>query len=790
MTAPSPITQPAKRKRSVLRALLRAAILLLFLAILGWWVLPLTVQLPDKLLQPQPVSTTFLAADGSKLRQLLTDDELRIASPAVYADLPQPLIHAVLSAEDKRFFSHGGVDLAAISRAAWQNLIQQRVTSGASTLTQQLIKISADKRQPRTLWTKITEALQARRLEMQWSKEDILTAYLNRVYFGCLLTGINSAVDGYLNKPLRDLTPAECAFLASLPQAPSRLNPYRNPQGIKKRQRLVLDNMRENGWLVGEAYDLACNETLKLHRYTGGFQAPHATELAKWQNTKSDVTTASVIQTTIQPKLQSRVESIILHRLNSLVNKNVNQAAAVVLENKTGKVLALAGSRDFFTSVGGQINGAWAPHSPGSALKPFTYLLALDRGYTAGSIIPDLPIEYATTTGLYRPENYDKQNHGPVTLRAALGSSLNIPAVRLLEKVGGASVLQKALQDLGLTTLTEKSEHYGLGLTIGNAPVRLIELANAYATLARLGEYKPWTLLKSNDEEKQTEGKRLLSANTCYVISDILTDNQARVMTFGPYSIIRMGFPCAVKTGTSTSYRDNWAMGYTPEYTVAVWVGNFDNTPMNQVSGVTGAGPIFHDIFQYLHDTAGTTWFTQPAELTRLTIDPRNGKRVASDSPSPRMTRQEVFQPKSIPTAATSNDYDEQGRAYLPLEYKTWHQSASSSLTELLTIRTNAEHTPLRIITPTNGSVFILDPDLPDQGSRLLLRANELPDIEWSSSTLEIITTNHQYYALLTPGRHIVELKQSGSDERVTASIEVRPPLQKKPVGHQLNARD
>lgn len=762
------------RKRTILRWLGFSVIAIACC----WWVLPWCVPLPERLSQPLPTSPLFLAADGTPLRQLLSEDGQRNLEPVDRQALPPFLIHATLAAEDHRFYHHGGIDLIAVARAAWDNLSSSRVVSGASTLTQQLVKISAPERARRSVLTKIKEALQARRLEMTWDKERILTEYLNRVGYGNLLTGCASASHGYFNKPLRDLTPAECAFLAALPQSPARLNPFRNSDLVERRQDKILHLMASHGWLTSEQLNLALAEPAVLQRWTGGFDAPHATHLLGTSSTDS-----GPIRTTIEKALQQRVESIITRRLGTLTGKHVTQAAAVVIENKTGRVLALAGSRDFFSSEGGQLNGAWVPHSPGSALKPFTYLLALEHGYTPASILPDLPIEYATPTGIYRPENYDKQFYGPVTLRDALGNSLNIPAVRVLRQLGGESVLCDALRALGISTLTDKPEHYGLGLTIGNAPVRLLELANAYACLARLGEWKPWTLVQP-DSTANSPSERKHTPEACYLIADILKDPQARMLTFGPHTVIRLPFPCAVKTGTSTSYRDNWTMGFTPEYTVGVWAGNFDNTPMNQVSGVTGAGPIFRDIMVYLHEKRGTTWYAEPSGIQRVRIDPRLGRRLDATSPQVRVSRDEIFVRPALPPLATKNDYDAEGRALLPTEYARWITGADHWLAGMVALRPPGSSTsPPSITSPADNSIFYLDPDLQDNGSSLLLRASGGGEsLTWSSHTLTITTRNGQSYVQLLAGNHEIQVQDPATGSHALVRIEVREPKRKSPL--------
>ena len=749
------------------RRFLQKAAASLVLAAAGWWLLPWAAPLPPRLLTPLPLSATFVAADGSSLRRMLSTEGNRTAGFTALAEIPPDFIHATLAAEDKRFFAHRGLDIQAIARAAWDNCTRGRVVSGASTITQQLVKITAEDPPSRSLWRKLKQALQARHLEMIWSKERILAEYLNRVGYGNLLTGCTSAAQGYFDKPLRDLTPAECAFLAAIPQAPSRLNPLRDPKAVELRKRLVLDRMAACGWLTPEARAIALAEKHRLQPFNGGFAAPHAIELI----TASPA--SSIIRTTIDRPLQAYVESAITLRLDALRDRHVTQAAAVVIENRTGRVLALAGSRGFFDSEGGQVNGAWAPHSAGSAVKPFTYLLALERGATPATVIPDLPVEFATVTGIYRPENYDHRTHGPVSLRMALGSSLNIPAVRALKQLGGEQVLCHALKQLGLTTLAEPAEHYGLGLTVGNAPVRLIELANAYACLARLGEYKPWTLL---GQGAATESRRLFSEEACYLIAHILSDNQARIPAFGPNSVIRLPFPCAVKTGTSRNYRDNWTLGYTPEFTVGVWAGNFDNTPMEDVSGVSGAGPILRDIFIRLSETTRPTWFSEPSALVHAKVDTRTGHRLPFNAEVVHFTRDEIFLPTTLPAAASPADYDPAtGRAYLGPEYAAWLAKGDSWLADSVCLRpeTAAPQPPV-IAAPASGLVIFLDANLRDGGRRLMLQARSAAAVRWSSPTLRIEQDSGADIAWLEPGKHVIIATDELSGLQTAANIEVR----------------
>ena len=489
----------------------------------------------------------------------------------------------------------------------------------------------------------------------------------------------------------------------------------------------------------------------------------------------------TTITTTLDARLQHEVETIVTNRLEGLRDRHVKHASVVVIENATGHVLALAGSRDFFAADGGQINGAWAAHSPGSALKPSTYALALQRGYTPASVIPDLPVEYQTNTGLYRPENYDHKLYGPMTLRYALGNSLNISAVRVLRQVGGPAHLVTLLQSLGLTTLTESAEHYGLGLTIGNAPVRLIELTNAYATLARMGVAKPWTLLPRTADESQsaaqTQSPPLLQSRVCWWIADILSDNNARTITFGPRSPLHLPFRVAVKTGTSTNYRDNWTLGYTPEFTVGVWAGNFEGQPMDDVTGVTGAGPIWRDIFLALNAHRRLTWFAEPTDAQRRRIDPRTGHLLTAASRfdfriSPQsMSREEVFFGQDLPPLATAADYEKHtGRAILPPEYRQWAQSRDNWLGDSVTT-SPSEQQPLQITNPTDGLRIRLDPDVPGD-QRLLLKSEPPQGTQWSCATLRIQSQNGQTFVILKPGQHQITARHGDDEARSSITVE------------------
>jgi penicillin-binding protein 1C len=400
--------------------------------------------------------------------------------------------------------------------------------------------------------------------------------------------------------------------------------------------------------------------------------------------------------------------------------------------------------------------------SPGSAVKPFTYLLALERGAEPATIVADVPTAFTTPTGLYRPNNYNHRFYGPVSLRVALGNSLNVAAIRALELGGGPEALQRALGQAGITTLDHPTEYYGLGLTLGNGEVRLLELASAYATLARLGEARPYRLLRRAGGDPEP-GRQVFDASAAYLLADMLADNSARATSFGLYSHLAFEFPVACKTGTSSNYRDNWTVGYTPEFTVAVWVGNPDGKPMSGITGVTGAAPIFHEIFVHLRQQFGTTWFAAPREVKSYAVHPLTGRQVAADRAGAVV---EKF--RRPPKQESAHDYDAAGAVRLPPEYAPWLASAQNNLGSLVT--GSAEPPALRILSPPPGATYFLDPDLPGSSQRITLRAEAGAAVSWSSKSLPIDGAQ----AELREGRHLITARSGKDGESVETWIEVK----------------
>ncbi len=719
---------------------------------------PLPVGLADPALTHPPIQV--LDRSGAALRIVAPTNGL-IAHPLAESDIPPSMILATLAAEDARFYRHPGFDPLASIRAASQWIRHRRIISGASTITQQLVKLAQPR--PRTLRTKVVEVVIAARLETMWDKDRILRAYLARIDYGNRCAGLTEAAQHYFGKRPGELDLAECAFLAGLPQAPTRLNPRTRFDRAKSRQEWILGRCLDLGWIDAETRDTAVRKPIVLVAPRRDLRAPHFVEYVL--SSLDGVILSKPVRTTLDLPLQEYCQSVVRLQLATLRERNAGQAAVLVLDNASGGILAMVGSPDFNEPRHGQVNGTLARRSPGSALKPFTYLLAFNDGAHAADIVADIPGTFATPTGVFEPSNYDLHCRGPVSLREALANSLNLPAVRTLQQHGGPPRLQQLLQDFGLTTLDRPAGHYGLGLTLGDAEVRLIELANAYATLARLGLWRPVTFLL----DSPAPSRRVAPADESWLVADILADPLARADSFGLVTPLRMSFPVACKTGTSSAFRDNWAFGFTPEFTVGVWVGNFDSTPMTGISGVTGAAPILREIFEHLHATRGTTWYTAPPNLARAEIEPLTGRRPTRSSGG----RGEIFLHARLPEPERPGDRSPDGRVQLSTEYSGWFASADNRLGDRARLASAGDNDRLHILQPQAGTLCFLDADLPETVQRLLLRASQ--PCEWSSGTLTLDRPSvGRVEARLTPGRHRIQAVSPDGLLRTETWIEVR----------------
>jgi penicillin-binding protein 1C len=607
-------------------------------------------------------------------------------------------------------------------RALLQNVRRGEVVSGASTITQQLVRNLYPG--PRNVWVKIREAWLALRLECTLSKQEILAQYINRISYGNQAYGIEAASRLYLDKPSSLLSLAEAAFLAALPRSPTLLNPYRAFRGVKKRQLDILGKMRALGLITEAEYDRARTEGLCLLPATERFRAPHFCDFVLSQVPSVERKNLSAVGTTLDYGLQQKIEILLRNGLSAMEGRGIENGAVVVLDNRSGEVLSMVGSRDFFDEAhDGQVNGVLALRQPGSTLKPFTYGLALENGLTAASLIEDSPDQLRNVEGNYRPQNYDRRYHGLISLRAALACSYNIPAVAVLQEIG-PDLLYRRLQVLGFKSLRETPGYYGLGLTLGNGEVSLLELARAYSALARQGLYlrerAVISLVRKEGRETPPPNREpaepVFSPQTAYIITNILADRDARIPSFGYHNPLSFPFPVAAKTGTSKDFRDNWTVGYSPRYTVGIWVGNFDGEPMHNVSGISGCGPLFKDIMLLLHKGQAGTGFAEPKGIVTSAVCPLSGLKPNEFCPG---VVNEVF------IEGTE-----------PREVCTHHQKNPAVI--VTAEERNGEPVPSRfaITFPRDGDIFKLDPVLRKEHQRIKLRAvlpatKEPARIEW-----------------------------------------------------------
>ena len=576
-------------------------------------------------------SVKFYDRSGNPLQEVLSQNSMRSVHVPLENISPY-FIDAIISAEDKNFYNHSGVDYRAIFRALWQNLRSQEIVSGASTITLQLTRLLHP--EDRTFFNKVKEAYLAFRLEAGMEKNTILENYINRLPMGGNLYGVESAAKAYFGISTSDLTLAQATFLSSIPNSPNRLNPYHNLKEIKKRQRFVLEQMAGIGKITAGRIEGVLKEDVLLKPQDDSFMAPHFV-FHLMENLPDSVQS---VRTTIDREWQTLISEQMRTILKYLKNRQVTNASALLLDNATGEVLAYVGSADFFnTDIEGQNDGIQALRQPGSTLKPFLYLLAMENGFNPTTLISDVPAHYRMPTGIYSPQNYSEEFHGPVRLREALANSLNVPAVRTLAKIGTEKFLRR-LERYGFKSLDKEAEYYGIGLALGGGEVTLYELTRAYSCLARLGRFRSLTeVLNVNGKtfKPLPTGRYISTTRLNYLIADILNDNFARTSEFGFNSILNLPFPCSVKTGTSFHFCDNWTVGFTRDYTLGIWVGNFDHTPMLKVSGVTGAGPLFANIMTSLYrnrEYPGNT--PRPDSLVTVRICPLSGKKPGPACPA------------------------------------------------------------------------------------------------------------------------------------------------------------
>src|SRR5579872_207128 len=557
----------------------------------------------------------FFDRNGLPLGTVLSRDQEHTAYVPLGQVAPD-FVHAIVAAEDGRFWHHGPLDGAAAIRAAWQLLREHKVVSGASTITMQLARMLGPSGEG--VAGKAAQIWGAWRIAAGSDRSQILEAYVNRLPMGGNVYGVEAASRTYFDTTAARLDLAQASLLAALPNDPTGLDPYDKLAALRARQSYVLGRMVADGYVTQSQASAASAEDISLRPRGGGIvAAPHflfyvASALPPG---------TSRVRTTLDRPLQEFVEAQVRQTTLDLAGHDAHQAAALVVDNRTGDVLAYADSANYFDRAAlGSNDGVQSLRQPGSTLKPFLYQFALQaRSIHPNTILEDVPSYYAIPGGeLYSPSDYSGDYLGPVRVRIALADSLNVPAVRVLSSIGVASFLDR-LHALGFSHLNHPPEYYGLGLTLGSGEVSLWELTHAYLTAARGGAAVSLRTIEGSAAAPAVDDL-IGDAPSWALVTDMLADAHARAASFGVDSMLAPPFPAAVKTGTSSDYRDTWTVGYTTEYTVGVWVGNFDGRPMRNVSGVTGAAPLWNCIMLHLHEGHDPYPFAPPSGLVREPI--------------------------------------------------------------------------------------------------------------------------------------------------------------------------
>lgn len=599
---------------------------------------------PTNVVRREGYSSQILDRNGQVLYDVFKGEK---RSPATWDQIPDSLKKATIAVEDKDFYKHNGFDPMAPLRIIKNFFVMGKITGG-STLTQQLVKnvlLTSD----RTVTRKIKELILAIQIEAKYKKDEILLMYLNEAPYGGTAWGVEIGAKQYFGKSVKDLSLVESIILAGIPQSPNNYSPYsKTPTAYIARADHVLTRMIEDGYVPANQKNQLMDQ-IKNYKFSGNKTAIQAPHFVFWVRDMliEKYGEAAVegdglkITTTLDLDLQTQAEKIMSEEVDKAERLGISNGASIVIDPTNGQVLSMVGSRDYFTDkTDGKFNVVTQGlRQPGSSIKPVTYLAAIKKGWTSSSLIMDTPVTFQGLQGQkdYSPQNYTGKYNGPMSLKTALGNSINTTAVKMLANVGLQNMLQLAY-DMGLPTLQPTKENlskYGLAVTLGGAEVKMIDLASAYCAFANGGQkIEPIGILKVEDrngrvleEYKPQTGKQVMTPQEAFIVSNMLYDNTARQITFGPINgLIVPNYQVAVKTGTTNDLRDNWAIGWTPNLLVATWVGNNDNSPMGHIaSGVSGATPIWKRLMTYGVSKRPKQDFPIPEKVISLEVDKISG---------------------------------------------------------------------------------------------------------------------------------------------------------------------
>lgn len=643
-----------------------------------------------------------------------------------FHQIPQFMKDAFIVSEDRRFYSHSGLDWRARSGALWQNLRYGRTIRGASTITEQVVRMVNPR--PRTLWSKYLEGIEATSLERHYSKTEIFEFYLNQVPYASNRRGVMQGARAYFDRNIDTMTEREMMALVVMARAPSAYDLKKHPGRIDGAiDRLAL-SMKDGDYIDEKHYERILQQKTHTSLAPEPLEARHFIQYIQTQAPLQE----SHVNTTLDGEIQRMVQDILDQRVAALAHKKVGNGAAIVIDHTAGNILAwvVAGARDSDTAAG-DIDAVTVPRQPGSALKPLLYARALDKGWSAATFLNDSPMSEAVGNGLHRFRNYSRTYYGEISVREALGNSLNIPALLTIRHVGIADYLT-VLHQLGFNSLDKGSDFYDEGLALGNGEVTLLELASAYTVLANQGVSRP--LLGISDSLESRDQRRIFSNEASSLIGNILSDPWARRQEFGRGSVLNLPIQTAVKTGTSTDYRDAWVVGYDSRYVVAVWMGNLDHKPMDGVTGSTGPALALRGIFSRLN---------QDKDTKKLYMSPKLALQDVCIRPEENcITRSEWMMP-----GASEQDFSKDSRP------------------------------PMELIRPTEGLQLAYDPRIPLAHQNFRFEIGNLPEdatVSWTLDGQEVgKTAENTYLWPVTKGKHALQVRIYDGQGEVHAIPEV-----------------
>jgi penicillin-binding protein 1C len=736
--------------------------------------------LPDYNLEANTQSTqcgAVVADRHDRILRILPDSKERFSIWHGFDEFPECLKLAVIAAEDKRFYSHPGFDPLAITRAIYTSIKFGRTISGASTITQQVVRLL--KPRPRTYRSKLIELLASIKMELQLSKDQILELYLNLSPMGGNIRGAGLAARMYFGKSIKQINISEAAAIAALPRSPSKYDPRRKRGRtflLRERDR-ILAAMAKQGWLSDDIFNSAVSWPIDFHFSGIPLEAPHFVEFVMSRVSRKK----RLITTTLDLGLQKSVEGIFASHKNRLRRIGVSQSGCVIASTR-GEVLAMVGSLGYGEKDQGFNNAVFASRSAGSTLKPFLYAMALEKGSNAASEIPDTFRSYRTPQGDYLPLNADRRFYGPVSIRSALGNSLNISAVKMARKIG-IEPFYHFLKGLELApTKLRSANDFGLGLAIGNLEVNLYRLVQAYGALAQEGEYRPLTVLADTPAPTRRE----FSKETAYMVSHILADSSARLLTFGNPTYFDFGFPVALKTGTSSGFRDCWAIAYTPRHVIGIWCGNFNGSPSHGASGATASGPILNDLIKHLYHDQNPGEFNRPTTVKDRIICSMSGKLATSKCP---YTTTELFVENQEMIPECELPHDDRAHHSLAAPYAQWidrreHEQGKGRF-RLMRPKPLPEGPRYRSTQTGKSNIEIINPHEMDRfilsnhsSNRVLFRAVPEPVVEyvvWLIDGFEVARVPPPYELLweLTRGKHTVHaVTPSNNAAKINIQVE------------------